>query len=86
MPLVHAYGLDPLHVGIIFLVNMELGYLMPPMGKNLFLSAVRFNRSLPEVYRSTLPYITILLAVALAVTYWPGMTLGPLAVLGYRLP
>jgi TRAP-type C4-dicarboxylate transport system permease large subunit len=84
MPMVAAYGLDPLHVGILFLVNMELGYLMPPMGENLFLSAYRFNRSLPDIYRSTLPYIAILLAVTLAVTYWPGMTLGPLEALGYR--
>jgi TRAP-type C4-dicarboxylate transport system permease large subunit len=84
MPLVAAYGLDPLHVGIVFLVNMELGYLMPPMGENLFLSAYRFNRSLPEIYRATLPYIVILLIVTLTVTYWPGMTLWPLKVLGYR--
>lgn len=77
MPMVQTYGLDPLHVGIIFLVNMELGYLMPPMGENLFLSSCRFNRSLPEVYRSTLPYILILLAVTLTVTYWPWLTLGP---------
>jgi C4-dicarboxylate transporter, DctM subunit len=81
MPMIAAYGLNPLHVGIIFLVNMELGYLMPPMGENLFLSAFRFNRSLPEIYRATLPYIAILLVVTLMVTYWPGMTLGPVRAL-----
>lgn len=81
LPMIAAYGLDPLHVGIIFLVNMELGYLMPPMGENLFLSAYRFNRSLPEIYRSVLPYIAILLTVTLTVTYWPEMTLGPVRML-----
>ena len=83
MPMVGAYGLDPLHVGVVFLVNMELGYLMPPMGENLFLSAYRFNRPLPEIYRATLPYIAILLAVTLVVTYWPGLTLGVLRAMGY---
>lgn len=84
MPMIAAYELDPLHVGIVFLVNMELGYLMPPMGENLFLSAYRFNRSLPEIYRATLPYIVILLLVTLAVTYCPALTFWPLAAMGYR--
>ncbi|MCU0936067.1 MAG: TRAP transporter large permease subunit [Gammaproteobacteria bacterium] len=75
VPLAAAYGLDPVHVGIVFLTNMQLGYLMPPMGENLFLSAYRFDRPLPEVYRSTLPYLVILVAVVLVVTYWPPLTL-----------
>lgn len=75
VPMAAAYGIDPVHLGIIFLSNMELGYLMPPMGENLFLSSYRFDRPLTEVYRSTLPYTVILLAVVLIVTYVPWLTL-----------
>ena len=75
-PMAAAYGIDPVHLGIIFLANMELGYLMPPMGENLFLSAYRFDQSLVQVYRSTLPYVLILLITVLAITYLPVMTLG----------
>jgi TRAP-type C4-dicarboxylate transport system permease large subunit len=50
---------------------MELGYLMPPMGENLFLSASRFNQSLMQVYRSTLPYLAVLFLVVLGISYAP---------------
>jgi len=82
VPMIAAYGLDPLHVGVVFLVNMELGYLMPPMGENLFLSAYRFDRSLPEIYLSTLPYVALLLVILLIVTYFPWLTLAPVRALG----
>lgn len=74
-PMAAAYGIDPVHLGVIFLANMELGYLMPPMGENLFLSSYRFERPLAEVYRSTLPYSVIVLGVVLLITYVPGLTL-----------
>jgi C4-dicarboxylate transporter DctM subunit len=83
-PMAAAYGIDPLHMGVIFLANMELGYLMPPMGENLFLSSYRFGRPLPEVYRSTLPYSAIVLAVVLLITYVPGLTLWLVRVLEAR--
>jgi C4-dicarboxylate transporter DctM subunit len=76
IPIAAAYDIDPIHLGIIFLANMELGYLMPPMGENLFLSAYRFDQSLVQVYRSTLPYIVALAITVLAITYFPVMTLG----------
>ena len=79
VPLIHpmgvAYGIDPIHLGIIFLANMELGYLMPPMGENLFLSSFRFKQPLTRVYRSTLPYVVMLLIAVLLITYVPAMTL-----------
>ena len=74
-PMAAAYDIDPVHLGIIFLANMELGYLMPPMGENLFLSSYRFNQPLTTVYRSTLPYVVILLIVVLLITYVPSLTL-----------
>jgi tripartite ATP-independent transporter DctM subunit len=80
-PMAAAYGINPVHLGIIFLANMQLGYLMPPMGENLFLSAYRFKRSLPEIYRATIPYVVILLITVLLITYVPGMTLGLLELI-----
>lgn len=74
-PMAAAYGIHPVHLGIVFLANMELGYLMPPMGENLFLSAFRFERSLPSVYRCVLPYVGIILVIILLITYLPGLTL-----------
>ena len=74
-PIAAAYGIDPVHLGIIFLANMELGYLMPPMGENLFLSSYRFDKPLTEVYRSTLPFTALLLVTVLLITYVPSLTL-----------
>ncbi|HXW03842.1 MAG TPA: TRAP transporter large permease subunit, partial [Vicinamibacterales bacterium] len=74
-PMAAAYGIDPVHLGVIFLANMELGYLMPPMGENLFLSAYRFGKPLSEVCRAILPYAMILAGAVLVITYVPGLTL-----------
>ncbi len=81
-PMGVAYGIDPVHLGIIFLVNMELGYLMPPMGENLFLSSYRFNQSLTRVYLSTTPYLLLLLGAVLLITYVPFITLGLVNLMG----
>ena len=74
VPLGVAYGVNPLHLGIIFLANMELGYLMPPVGLNLFLSSYRFERPLASLYRDVLPFLIVLLAAVLVITYVPWMT------------
>ncbi|HIO75145.1 MAG TPA: TRAP transporter large permease subunit [Candidatus Marinimicrobia bacterium] len=69
------FGIDPVHMAVIFIANLELGYLTPPVGMNLFLSAYRFNRSMPEVYKATLPFFIILLLTVLAITYIPALSL-----------
>jgi len=63
-------------VGMIFLVNLELGYLTPPVGMNLFLASYRLERPMLEIYRSTLPFFLVLLAVVLLITYVPALTIG----------
>jgi tripartite ATP-independent transporter DctM subunit len=78
-PMAAAYGINPVHLGIIFLANLELGYLTPPMGENLFLSAYRFKQSLPTLFRSTLAFWVLLLVGVLLITYVPFLTLGPVA-------
>jgi C4-dicarboxylate transporter DctM subunit len=75
VPMAAAYGIDPIHLGIIFLANLELGYLTPPVGVNLFLSAYRFDKPLLTVFRSTLPFCAIIVLAVLLITYIPAMTL-----------
>jgi len=75
VPMGQAFGINPLHLGIIFLANLELGYLTPPVGMNLFLSSYRFDRSLVQVYRDTIPFFLLLVFVVLLITYLPFLTL-----------
>jgi TRAP-type C4-dicarboxylate transport system permease large subunit len=75
VPLAPIFGVDPLHLGVIVLANLELGYLTPPVGLNLYLSAYRFDRSVMAVARSVLPMLFTLLAGVLLITYWPALTL-----------
>ncbi len=75
VPMAAAYGIDPIHLGIIFLANLELGYLTPPVGVNLFLSAYRFDKPVLSVFRATLPFFAILVAAVLLISYVPVMTL-----------
>lgn len=81
-PLGIAYGVDPIHLGVVFLANLELGFLFPPMGLNLFLSASRFRKPLPWVYRKAFPFLLIMAAGVLAITYLPILTTGMVSLLG----
>jgi tripartite ATP-independent transporter DctM subunit len=74
VPLGAALGLDPIHLGIIFLANMELGFLAPPVGLNLLLSSYRFNKPMSEVTRAALPMLLVLLVGVLLITYFPPLT------------
>ena len=74
-PMGEAFGVDPVHLGIIFLANLELGYLTPPVGMNLFLASYRFEQPLTRIYRSVLPFLLILLGGVLLITYVPFLTL-----------
>jgi tripartite ATP-independent transporter DctM subunit len=74
VPLGVAFGLDPIHLGIIFLANMELGFLCPPVGLNLLLASYRFNKPMAEVTRATFPMLLVLLVGVLLITYFPPLT------------
>jgi C4-dicarboxylate transporter DctM subunit len=76
VPLGIAFGVDPIHLGIIFLTNMELGYLTPPVGMNLFFTAYRFGKPLPEVFRAALPAVGVLAIGVLLVTFVPWLATG----------
>ena len=81
-PLAARFGIDPVQLGIIFLANLELGYLTPPIGMNLCLSAYRFKQPMTTVYRATFPVYLILLLGVLLITYVPALTLLPVKWLG----
>jgi C4-dicarboxylate transporter, DctM subunit len=75
LPLGVAFGIDPIHLGIIFLANLELDYLIPPVGENLFIAAYRFDKPIGELARAVLPMVGVLLAGMLAITYIPALSL-----------
>ena len=82
LPLAEAYGINYVHLGIIFVANLELGFLHPPLGLNLLLASVRFRKSVLEVTWATLPMLGILALGVLLITYVPWLTLGLLHLLG----
>jgi len=82
VPMGNAFGVDPVHLGVIFLANLELGFLFPPMGLNLFLSSSRFNQPLPALYRHVIPFLIILGIGVLLITYVPAISVGVLALFG----
>jgi TRAP-type C4-dicarboxylate transport system permease large subunit len=74
LPIAEAYGINPVHLGIIFLTNLQIGYCTPPVGLNLFLASYRFERPITELYRATLPFLGLLLITLLIITYFPWLS------------
>jgi C4-dicarboxylate transporter DctM subunit len=77
VPIGAAFGIDPMHLGILFLANLELGYLTPPVGMNLFLASFRFDKPLTAVYRMALPFLAVLALGVLLIAYVPPLTTWP---------
>jgi len=75
VPIAQQYGVDPVHLGIIFLLNLEIGYMLPPIGLNLFISSLRFEKDIVKVYRAVLPFLAIALLALFFVTYLPDLSL-----------
>ncbi len=87
VPMAAAFGVHPVHLGVIFLSNLELGYLTPPVGLNLYLASSRFGKPLTEVTRTAFPFLLIMTVAVLLITYAPDMSLGILKALGkYEAP
>ena len=82
VPIANEFQVDPVHLGIIFVANLELGYLTPPVGLNLFLASYRFNKPVLEVARATLPMLIVLAIGVLLITYLPWLTIGVLRLAG----
>ena len=75
LPIAVGYGIDPLHLGIIFLANMQIGYFTPPVGMNLFIASYRFKKPVMQLYSAALPFFFLLLGAVLIITYWPALSL-----------
>lgn len=75
LPIAVGYGIHPVHFGIIFLANMQIGYFTPPVGMNLFIASYRFNKPITELYHATIPFMFILIFAVLIITYWPALSL-----------
>lgn len=73
----HAYGVGPYHLGVIFLLNLEVGYLHPPVGLNLFITSVKFQRPITEVMWATIPFLLTMIVALLTITYIPALTVVP---------
>ena len=74
-PIAYQFGIDPVHFGIIFIVNLELGYLTPPMGINLFVASAVFDRPLVQVMKSVLPFLLLMLFALAIISWFPQMSL-----------
>ena len=75
VPVALRFGIDPVHLGIIFLANMQIGYFTPPIGMNLFIASYRFDRPITELYRATIPFMFVLLFALIVITYIPEVSL-----------
>lgn len=75
LPVALSYGIHPLHLGIILLANMQIGYFTPPVGMNLFIASFRFKEPISELYYSTLPFFLVLMIAVLLITYIPALSL-----------
>lgn len=75
LPIAVGYGIHPVHLGIIFMANMQIGYFTPPIGMNLFIASYRFDKPIVELYRATLPFMGVLLIVLVLITYIPQLSL-----------
>lgn len=75
LPMAVGYNIHPIHLGIIFLANMQIGYFTPPVGMNLFIASYRFHKPVTVLYSSTIPFMFILMAAVLVITYWPDLTM-----------
>ena len=75
VPLASRFGIDPVHLGIVFLANLGIGYNTPPVGLNLFIASSRFDRPVVQLYKATLPFLFLLLLTLLLITYWPALSL-----------
>jgi tripartite ATP-independent transporter DctM subunit len=75
LPVAVGYGIHPVHLGIIFLANMQIGYLTPPVGMNLFIASYRFERPITQLYRATWPFLVLLLICVALITYFPQLSM-----------
>ncbi|MCB1213946.1 MAG: TRAP transporter large permease [Deltaproteobacteria bacterium] len=75
LPIAARFGIHPVHLAMIFLTNLEIGYITPPVGINLFISSIRFKKSITHLYKVSLPFLFLLLIALMVITYWSDLSL-----------
>ncbi len=75
LPVAASYGINPVHLGIIFLANMQIGYITPPVGMDLFIASYRFGQPVDTLYKASFPFMVVLFLAVLVITYWPWLSL-----------
>jgi TRAP-type C4-dicarboxylate transport system permease large subunit len=75
LPIAQSYGIDPIHLGIIFLTNLQIGYMTPPIGMNLFIASLRFDKPIISLYHASFPFMVILLITLIMITFYPPLSL-----------
>jgi TRAP-type C4-dicarboxylate transport system permease large subunit len=81
-PVAQGYGINNVHLGIMILANMQIGYMTPPLGIGLFISSYRFNKGILKITTACLPFIIMLIASVIVITYWPDLSLFLLRIMG----
>ncbi|MFC1504019.1 TRAP transporter large permease [Spirochaetota bacterium] len=74
LPLVEKFGINPYHFAIIFMINLEIGYMTPPVGLNLFISSYRFKRKITDLYKASVPFLLVRLIILIVITYIPAIS------------
>jgi TRAP-type C4-dicarboxylate transport system permease large subunit len=82
IPLAEKFQVDPVHLGVIFLANLGIGYNTPPIGLNLFIASTRFERPIVDLYWAAVPFLIVLLLTLAVITYWPALSLCLLRLIG----
>lgn len=85
-PVAEEFGIDPVHLGVIFLANLQIGYITPPIGMNLFIASLRFNAPVLQLYRVVIPALILFLLCLIVISYWPQFSLFLLEISGQRPP
>jgi len=75
LPVADQFGVHPVHLGMVFLATMQLGYITPPVGLNLFIASFRFDRPVISLYFATLPFFYFLMIAVVLITFWPWLSL-----------
>ncbi|GEM_PF-208792 len=84
VPIAYRFGIHPAHLAVIFITNLEIGYSTPPVGINLFVASLRFDRPVVKLYAASLSFLAIMLIGLLLITYWPGLSLWLVEITGVQ--
>ena len=84
LPIANSYGIDPFHLGVVFFLNLEIGYITPPFGVSLFISSLRFRVPVLNIFKGVVPFFIAEAIALLIITYYEGLSLWLLRILDLK--